>query len=180
MDPPVLEASVYSVNVPVPAQITAIATELDEDLAPFDRVIEDHTLVVKRLGRSTRSDLAAVSDRIETVLDGWGPIAARVDGIDVFADPPAGPAPVVYLAVESPGLEVLHVEFAHAFGIVDEAVEGANYVPHVTLARGGNRRAATRMTGVDVNRVDWTVESLVLYDANANQSVTRFSLPPRR
>jgi 2'-5' RNA ligase len=83
---------------------------------------------------------------------------------------------VVYLAVESPGLRSLHERLCDEFDVVD-GVEGDDYTPHVTVARGGERAAAERLVGREIDPVEWTVEELVFHDAERGQSVSRVALP---
>lgn len=167
----------YSVNVPVPPELGRIAADLAAELERFDRVIRDRTLLVKRLGRRRTRDLDDLWSTVADVLGDWGPIEARTAGIDVFTDPPSGGGPVIYLAVESPGLEAVHAELAAAVGVVNPAVEGDRYVPHVTLARGGNRAAIPAVTGRTVPTLTWTVESVELFDARHRQVVRTLPLP---
>ncbi|MFW6447977.1 MAG: 2'-5' RNA ligase family protein [Halobacteriota archaeon] len=167
----------YSVNASVPAAVEGLRADLADELAGFERVVEVPTLVVKRLGRQRSSALELVAGRIEAALEGWGPVAARIDELGVFVDPPSGTGPVVYLAVESPGLRALHRDLVDAIGVANPAVEGANYVPHVTLARDGNRAAAAALSGRSVGPLEWTVDRLVLYDARHGQAVSHYTLP---
>lgn len=171
---------VYSVNAPVPGAVDGVRASLAPRLERFDRTVEDPTLLVKRLGRRRDRELDGLAGSIATVLDGWGPIEARLDGVDAFMDPPSGTGPVVYLAVESPGLEALHDDLVRALGVVNPTIEGSNYVPHVTVARGGDRPAAVEAIGIEVERVRWTVDALALHDARHGQSIRAFSLPPSR
>lgn len=170
----------YSVNAPVPPEVERVARGLEEPLRGFDRVVDEFTLVVKRLGRRRREDLARAARTIEEVLGGWGLLAARTGSLGIFADPPAGRGPVVYISVESPGLSALHAELLEAVGTVNPDVEGVNYVPHITIARGGNRTELDAVTDLEVRTVDWTIDSLSLFDAKHGQPTRRFSLPAKR
>lgn len=169
----------HSLNVPVPPAVERLAADLAPDLTglvPRD----EHTLVVKRLG----DDGAAATKRVRRALRGAPAFEARVAEIGVFTDPPAGPAPVVYLAVESPGLASVHRQVCEAVPPV-EGLEGADYVPHVTLARGddggpslgGGADAAARLDGRSVGPVTWTVDELVFYDGRHREPAGRVSLP---
>lgn len=158
-----------SLNVPVPGAVRRVAADLAPALAPFDRIRERPSLVCKRF--ESRVDRAAV----RTALAGAPAVEARVTGVDYFAEPPRGPAPVVYLAVESPGLRRIHERLVERFGAVP-GLEGADYVPHVTLARGGDRAAAERAAG-GVEPVTWTVSRLEAWDAERRVAVGRFDLP---
>ncbi len=96
-------------------------------------------------------------------------------GLGAFEAPVAGPAPVAYLAVESPGLEALHDELVEAFGAVP-GLEGEDYVPHVTLARGGDVEALSALEGAAVEPVAWTVDELLLWDARRSKPAGRIGL----
>ncbi|MFP4590329.1 MAG: 2'-5' RNA ligase family protein [Halobacteriales archaeon] len=170
----------YSVNASVPPAVEGLRDAVADELDGFERVVEAPTLVVKRLGRQRPAALEVLADRVEAALEGWGPVAARVDELGVFVDPPSGAGPVVYLAVESPGLRALHRDLVGALGVANPTVEGANYVPHVTLARDGNRADAAALSGRSVGPLEWTVDRLELYDARHGQPVRAYPLPVGR
>ncbi|HKJ57627.1 MAG TPA: 2'-5' RNA ligase family protein, partial [Halobacteriales archaeon] len=158
--------------------VAALASELRPALASFERVRERHTLVVKRLGEAEPSGL---EKRVRRALSGVPAFEARVAGIGAFREPTAGPAPVVYLAVKSPGLVRLHRRLCETFGTVP-GIEGDDYVPHVTLARGGGDEASEaveRLLETEVDPVTWTVGELVFWDARFDEVTGRVSLPAR-
>ncbi|MFB6177116.1 MAG: 2'-5' RNA ligase family protein [Halobaculum sp.] len=180
----------YSLNVPVPNEVRRLATDLEPELTAFDQVRDRHTLVVKRLdGEASRHRLR---ERTADTLAGVGGFEARIDRIEQFETPPTGTAPVVYLAVESPGLLAVHDRLVAAFGAVD-GLEGDDYTPHVTLARGydggfgsvgggiGSSFAAVLSPGSTtawVGPVEWTVDELGIWNREYEEIVTRISLPP--
>ncbi|GAB3420658.1 2'-5' RNA ligase family protein [Haloparvum alkalitolerans] len=163
----------FSLNVPIPPAVERIADDLQPRLVSFDRVRERHTLVCKRIGvddlpvagRAPHKDraLAALREELRPLLAGTAPIDLRIAGIDAFERPAQGPGPVVYLAVESDALRRLHRRLCGAFDPVD-GIEGDDYVPHVTLARGGDRDAVERLLAADVEPVSWTASELDVYD----------------
>ncbi len=185
-----------SVNVPVPGRVSGLAAEVAADLtarqggtdlgsavvpaAPGDartdaggvRVRDDRTLVAKRL---PEGDPHRVEARAREAIAGTPPFEVRVDRVDQFAEPTAGPGPVVYLAVESPGLWELHERLCRVFEPVDR-LESEEYTPHVTVARGGSPDAAERVLG-PVEPVEWTVTELQFWDAARNLVAGRVSLP---
>ncbi|MFW5918024.1 MAG: 2'-5' RNA ligase family protein, partial [Haloferacaceae archaeon] len=141
----------YSVNAPVSGDVERLAEELFPRLTAFDTIRRRHALLVKRL-----SDLAAaqvgpdrLAERLRPVLSGTPAFEVRITGIDYFVDPPRGPGPVVYLAVESPPLRRLHLRLVDEFGAVDD-LEGESYVHHVTLARGGSLQDAARLAETEI------------------------------
>lgn len=160
----------FSLNVPVPSAVSRLAHGLAADL--LDATARDrHTLVVKRLGDG---DFRSLARDVREQVAGTPPFAARVDGLDVFEDPPTGAAPVVYLRVVSPQLVALHRALCEHHEPVD-GLEGEAYVPHVTVARGGDAaRLLERDPGVDL---EWTIDSLLLWSADYDEPVERISLP---
>lgn len=162
----------YSLNVVVPGTVQRLASELHPQLAAFDRIRERHTLVLKRLGDES---LPRLRERLRVPLSGASPFEVRVAGIDYFEAPTRGSSPVVYLAVESPGLLSLHRRLCEEFGTIEE-LEGDEYVPHVTLARGGSVEVARELSERDVDPVTWTVSELDLWNAQFRESAATIRL----
>ncbi|MEF8819126.1 MAG: 2'-5' RNA ligase family protein [Haloferacaceae archaeon] len=153
-----------SLNVPVPGRVRRLAADRRPELAAFDSVREDPSLVCKRFEQPPgKRALAAV-------LAGTPAFEARITGVDFFAEPTQGAAPVLYLTVESPGLYDLHRRLVERFGAVPE-LEGDEYTPHVTLARGGSLADAERLAG-PIDPVSWTVSRLFAWNA-------RYQVPER-
>lgn len=158
----------YSLNVPVPPAVARLARGLASerfDATPRDR----HTLVVKRLGDGDPHSLA---HQLRDALAGTPPFAIRLTGVEAFDTPTTGRGPVVYLAVESSALVELHRTLCERFDPV-EGIEGDEYVPHVTVARGGD---AGGLVGRSVE-FEWTADALVLWSARYDEPVERISLP---
>ena len=167
----------YSINVPLPSAVTSLAADLAADLPLAQRRGRgEHTLVAKRLGDGDHAAYARLEAQGREALRGQPAFEARVSGVEQFGTAVTGPSPVVYLAVESPGLVALHERLCERFDPVDE-VEGDKYVPHVTVARGGDRDTAARLVERNIEPVRWTVDELSFYDADRNQPVSRLSLP---
>jgi 2'-5' RNA ligase len=166
---------VFSLNAPVPGTVAKLAAELRPELVPFDRVRDRHTLVLKRFEERS---IDRVRKRLRGVLRPTPAFQARVVGVDYFAEPASGAAPVVYLAVDSAGLRDAHDRLVGAFGAV-EGLEGPDYVPHVTLARGGDVADARRLRDRAVQPVTWTVSKLQLWDARYREVVGSVGLPVR-
>jgi 2'-5' RNA ligase len=168
---------VYSLNVPVPGPVSKLAADLATPLRSTSATVRrKHTLVGKRLGGGDHHAYHRLEARARDALRATTPFAARISRVELFEDVPQGAAPVVYLAVESPGLEQVHQELAAEFDLVAD-VEGDNYVPHVTIARGGLIEVAREVAAADVEPIEWTVDELVFWDAEREQPVTRLSLP---
>ncbi|MFC4450644.1 2'-5' RNA ligase family protein [Halorussus aquaticus] len=166
----------YSLNVAVPGEVERLAEDLRPALLDFDAIRERHTLLCKRLGDSPPGGVARLREQVRTVLGGAPVFEVRVTGLDYFAYPPLGEGPVVYLAVESPGLRRIHRRLLDEFSAIEE-FEGDDYVPHVTLARGGDVETARRFVERDIEPVTFTVNRLALWDATYDEEVASFSLP---
>lgn len=167
---------VYSLNAPVPGSVQRLGGDLRGELLGFDTIRERPTLVVKRFGDLDPAEYADVEERARRVLAGTPVCEARIPGIDVFERPPTDPAPVVYLAVESPGLRAIHERLVAEFGSAGD-IEGEGYTPHVTLARGGDWETARQLTDRDIEPVRWTVTSLSFWDGRFGERISSISLP---
>lgn len=163
----------YSLNVPVPGVVKRLAADLHPKLTGFDRVRDRHTLVCKRLEGEV--DPHRVREQLRPVLADASTFEARIDRIDYFGRPPHGSAPVVYLAVESPGLRALHDRLVDVFGAVEGLEGGDDYAPHVTLARGGSLETARELATEPIDPVTWTVSRLDLRSREYREAVA--SLP---
>ncbi len=162
----------YSLNVPVPSAVARRAGRVAARLpGARNRRRGEHTLVVKRLGETGPHRLSA---RAREVVSGHAPFGARVARIDRFDSPPVGSGPVVYLAVDSPAIETLHTELCDRFPPVAD-LEGDAYVPHVTVARGGDEAAIERVLG-PIEPIEWTVTELAVWDGQRDQPVEQVTL----
>lgn len=164
---------VYSLNAPVPGRVQRLVDELRPALAAFDRRREQPAIVVKRLGDG-RPD--AIAERLRVAMTGTPAVEARITGIDYFDAPTSGPGPVVFLHVESPGLHRIHRSLRDEFGTL-EGLEGPDYRPHLTLARGGDVEEARRLADREVEPIAWTVSELQFWDARLDEVVRRIPLP---
>ncbi|CDK40213.1 2'-5' RNA ligase family protein [Halorubrum sp. AJ67] len=169
----------FSLNVPLSPGVDRLATDLHPKLKGFDTVRERRTLVCKRFGvddvrdpdddagaTPTKDDvLDRLRGRLGRPLAEIDPFEVAVTGVDVFDVPASGSRPVVYLTVESEGLVRLHRRLCAAFGAV-EGIEGDDYVPHVTLARGGNPEPGAVAGVVDAafEPIRWRVHALDVWD----------------
>lgn len=171
----------FSLNLSAPGSVSRVAGTLQPALvdAGVERFRDRHSLVVKRFegGSGGFESLPRLRERLRTTLRGQPAFEIRVTGVDLFENPPHGPAPVVYLSVDSPGLTALHDRLVDAFGRVP-GLEGDEYTPHVTLGRGGTFDAETLAAlSARVDPVTWTVSELGVYDSRYRESVARLSLP---
>lgn len=167
----------YSLNVPVPSRVAVLAGEVARDLpAAHARCRGEHTLCAKRLdGNGTSPTYNRLDARAREALADQPPFEVSITGISYFPEAIKGSAPVVYLAVESPGLRRLHERLTDVFPPVEE-IEGDSYTPHVTVARGGSMAAAERVADRQLDPVSWTVSELSLWDAARRQSMSTVSL----
>ncbi|GGN05498.1 2'-5' RNA ligase family protein [Halarchaeum nitratireducens] len=168
----------YSVGVPLPPAVRELFRDVRPLLTGFERVraSRDATLVVKRLDAADRREYLRAAREAKAALRGAPAFEARIADVGVFETPARGPGPLVYLAVESPGLERVHRQLVADLGGVD-GIEGDDYVPHVTLARDGDARAVERVRGHDFAPVTWTVEELEFYDARHGERIEAVRLP---
>ena len=167
----------FSVTVPVPESVRERSRALRPALSGFDRIRSSRSrqLVVKRLPAETRREFVADAHRARQALSPVEPFEIRIPGTDTFSDPPRGPGPVAYLAVEGPGLERVHERLVEAFDAVP-GLEGPDYVPHLTLARGGPPSAADSLSDRPFEPIRFSVETLSLYDTAREQSVESVDL----
>lgn len=165
----------FSLNVPLPGTARRRIEDLRPYLSDFETVREEPTLVVKRFGERAPEAYARLEKQVRAAVRGTAPFEVRLDGLDAFEAPAAGPAPVVYLAVESPGLATLHASLVDTFDAVS-GIEGEAYVPHVTLARGGDVAALESLEDIPVEPIEWTVTELWLWDDRLGEPAARLSL----
>ena len=184
----------FSLNVPLPPAVDRLAADLHPKLTGFDRVRERQTLVCKRFGvgdvrvdgdeGASERDLPPrqealnhLRERLHRPLAGTGPFEVAATGIDVFDAPRSGSRPVVYLAIESGALLRLHRRLCAAFGAV-EGIEGDEYVPHVTLARGGNPEpgAVADLVAAEFDPIRWRVHALDVWDPEYREAAATVGL----
>lgn len=167
----------YSLNVPLPSEVprraAAIARELPR-ATPRER--GTHTLLAKRLGRGDATEFARYEAAAREAVAGTAPFGVRIGRVDVFAEAVTGTSPVVYFAVESPGLIELHERLCERFDPIED-LGGEDYVPHVTIARGGSIDAARAVAGPLDDPIEWTAESLAFYDVERGVRTSEISLP---
>ncbi|GAB7009770.1 2'-5' RNA ligase family protein [Halorubrum trueperi] len=194
----------FSLNVPLPPAVGHFADDLHPKLTGFDSVRDRHTLVCKRFGvedvpdhafvgdrdgggtadlpgsdaRPSKSDaLAALRENLRSSLSGIGPFDVAVTGAETFDAPASGSRPVVYLAVESDDLGRVHRRLCAVYGAI-EGIEGDAYVPHVTLARGGNPEpgVVADLVAAEFEPIRWRVHALDLYDPEFREVAATIAL----
>ncbi len=176
----------FSLNVPLPPAVDRLAADLHPKLTGFDRIRERRTLVAKRFGaddvpggrrRNAPKDaaLAALREELRPCLAGTAPLELAITGVDAFELPARGAGPVVYLVVESDALVRLHRRLCAAFDAI-EGIEGEDYVPHVTLARGGAMAPVDDLRATDVDPIRWRADELSLYDPEFREVAGRMGI----
>ncbi|MFW5903321.1 MAG: 2'-5' RNA ligase family protein [Halolamina sp.] len=168
----------YSLNVPLPPAVHDLAASIRPALVGFESVREGRTrtLVVKRLDADDRREYLGAERRARDALRGAPTFEARIADVGVFENPPRGPSPVAYLAVESTGLRAVHEQVTDSLGAIP-GLEGEGYTPHVTLARGGDAPPLDRLRDATLEPVTWTVDELEFYDARHAERIDTVSLP---
>jgi hypothetical protein len=177
------DRAAYSLNASVPGEGKRLASELFPRLVAFERVREEHTLLLKRFESAgpnrEGTELATLEKRVRSTLVGVSAFEARIAGIDCFEEPIRGPGPVLYFTIESSGLDRVHRQLVAEFGAV-AGLEGEAYTPHVTLARGGSIEAARKvMEGVEIDPIEWTVSELRFFDPRRRETIGRVPLSER-
>lgn len=169
----------FSLNVPVPGAVHQLIDSLHPQLVGCGQLRTEHTLVVKRFeanGRDPTAQLSRLQEQLRPVLSETPAVEAQVSEVQTFDQPARGEGPVVYLAVESPGIQQIHQQLVDAFGAV-AGLEGDEYVPHITLARGGSPETIAQLQAAEFEPVSWTVSELVIWDSRYGEPARRYGLP---
>ena len=165
----------FSLNAPLPSAVSRLALDLAAELPAAEaRPRGEHTLLLKRLGEGVDRRAAHLVHEARDALAGTAPFEVRIAGVDLFEVPTSGSAPVVYLAVESPGLDALHDRLCDRFDPVPR-LEGEDFTPHVTVARGGDMDAARRLADRDIDPIDFVVDTVALWDAYHKVEAARYT-----
>jgi 2'-5' RNA ligase len=168
---------VYSLNVPVPSRVARLAARIARDCPRArSRGRDEHTLVLKRLGDANQQTYGRLEARVRESLRGQPPFEVRIGSVGYFAEAASGRSPVVYLAVQSRAVESIHDRLVGPFDAAT-GIEGDEYVPHVTVARGGSLESARRVAAQEIDPISWTVSELVFWDGRHDHPVTTLSLP---
>lgn len=164
----------FSLNVPLPGRVLGLIDDLQASLPSTTATPRAQpTLVIKRLGDA---DPDVLTTTLRRHLRGTGPFDLAVTGLDAFERPPTGRGPVVYLIVESRPLRTLHETLCAAFEPAPD-IEGAAYVPHVTVARGGGEDVLELLGDHELEPVQWRASELLLWDARDEVPAAHLGLP---
>ncbi|ERG95903.1 2'-5' RNA ligase family protein [Haloquadratum walsbyi] len=182
----------FSLNIPLPPKISQLTSSLHAELMAFDNRRERQTLVLKRFETDTTTprggqisadiSLPVLRERLRPILTSSttpNQIEVSITGIDFFENPPGGTAPVVYLAVESQSLMTLHNYLCKSFDAI-AGLEGSDYVPHVTLARGGETADAVQFIKQrSIDPIKWSVNTLQIWDNRYRENAAQINLSAR-
>ncbi len=162
---------VWSLNVSIPQNIVRAIGEVTSELGQGGEVNEELTLVIKRF---EKRDLDGhLESEIKILLENVEPFVVEIGNLKMFDVADRGTSPVLYLEVKSRGIKLLHETLVSSFGCV-EGVEGENYIPHITIARGDGVR------GVDFSDFScstrWTAEILEFWDRNKRKKKNKVIL----
>ena len=163
----------FSLNVPIPGRVHAVVADLEPALVDADRIRSPLSLVVKRLGDRPSHEL---DTRVRDRLRGAAPFEVAVTGVNAFREPAAGPGPVVYLSIAGPELHRIHGTLCETIDPVP-GIEGTEYVPHITLARGLDPATLDRLQNAPIETTSWTVNELLIWDAEYDSPSSRIHLP---
>ena len=97
----------------------------------------------------------------------------EIGNLERFDVAERGSSPVLYLEVKSPGMKALHEILVDVFGSV-KGVEGENYIPHITIARGGGVRDVD-FSGFSGPTI-WTAETLEFWNRDKRKKKNKVIL----
>ncbi len=123
----------WSLNAMIPRKITEMIHSFGPELNGWEDINKDHTLVIKRFQEINSRD--NFESEMRLLLEKTDPFEIRIGDIDIFSSVPKGSSPVLYIEIESRDLVKIHEKLINVFGVV-EGLEGKDYIPHITIARG--------------------------------------------
>ena len=161
----------WSLNVSIPQNIVRAIEEVALGVRGWEEICEEPTLVIKRF---EKRDLDGhVKSEIRFLLESVEPFGIEIENLERFDVAEKGSSPVLYLEVKSPEVKALHETLVDVFGSV-EGVEGENYIPHITIARGGSGDY-TVFSGLSCD-TGWTVEMLEFWDRGERKKRSKIIL----
>ncbi|HIJ12598.1 MAG TPA: 2'-5' RNA ligase family protein [Halobacteriales archaeon] len=149
----------WSLNVSIPQGIVRAIGEITPVLGRGEGIVEEPTLVIKRF---EKEDLDGhIESEIKFLLENVEPFIVEIGNLEMFEVADRGTSPVRYIEVKSIGIKVLHETLVSVFGCV-KGVEGENYIPHITIARGSG---AKNLDFSDFSGpIQWTANTLEFWD----------------
>ena len=161
----------WSLNVSIPQNIIRAIEEVTLGVRGWEEICEEPTLVIKRF---EKKDLDGhVKSEIRFLLESVEPFGIEIGNLERFDVAERGSSPVLYLEIKSPGVKALHENLIDIFGSV-EGVEGENYIPHITIARGGSGDYI-EFSGLSCD-TGWTVEMLEFWDGGERKKRSKIIL----
>ena len=161
----------WSLNVSMPQNIVRAIKEVTLGVSGWEEICEDPTLVIKRFEKGDVD--GHVESEIRLLLEGVEPFDIEIGNLERFDVAERGSSPVLYLEVKSPGMKALHETLVDVFGSV-KGVEGENYIPHITIARGGSGDYI-EFDGLSCD-TEWTVEMLELWNRDGRKKKNKIIL----
>ena len=161
----------WSLNVSMPQNIVRAIREVALGASGWEEICEDPTLVIKRFEKVDVS--GHVESEIKLLLESVEPFDIEIGNLERFDVAERGSSPVLYLEVKSPGMKALHEILVDVFGSV-KGVEGENYIPHITIARGGGVRDVD-FSGFSGPTI-WTAETLEFWNRDKRKKKNKVIL----
>ena len=161
----------WSLNVSIPQNIVRAIEEITLGVKGWEEICEEPTLVIKRF---EKKDLDGhVKSEIRFLLENVEPFGIEIGNLERFDVAERGSSPVLYLEVKSPEVKALHENLVDVFGSV-EGIEGENYIPHITIARGGSGDYI-EFSGLSCD-TGWIVEMLEFWDRGERKKRSKIIL----
>ena len=155
----------------MPQNVVRLVGEVTPRLKGWEEVCEEPTLVIKRF---ERKDLDGhMESEIKFLLENVEPFNVKIGNLKKFDVAVRGSSPVLYLEIKSPGMKALHETLVSAFGCV-KGIEGENYIPHITLARGGGKEDIN--FSVLPGSTQWTAKMLEFWDRDKRRKKNKIIL----
>ncbi len=159
----------WSLNVTIPQKVSRLIEEMAPALWNWEEICEDPTLVIKRFETKTAKE----ETEIRLLLEKIEPFDVQIGNIRTFDIAQRGISPVLYIEVESPGIEALHEMLVGIFGCV-KGIEGQDYTPHITLARGECREYIEFEERPDP--IQWEADELEFWHSGKMQKRNKIKL----
>ena len=143
----------WSLNAMIPRKIAEMIHSFGPELNGWEEINTDHTLVIKRFQETNLRE--GFESEMRLLLEKTDAFEIRIKGMDIFSSVPKGSSPVLYIEIESKDLRKIHGELIDVFGVV-EGLEGKDYIPHITFARGhkdGLEKFEKNLDATDIVRV---------------------------
>ncbi len=161
----------WSLNVSIPQGIVRAIEEMAPVSRGWEEIVEEPTLVIKRF---EKEDLDGhIESEIKFLLENVEPFTVEIGNLEMFEVADRGTSPVLYIEVKSIGMKLIHETLVSVFGCV-KGVEGENYIPHITIARGSG------VKNIDFSDFSgptwWTAKTLEFWDGDKRKKKNQVML----